>query len=340
MRALAAILVATLFLAGPAVAAERPFDRACMDDYGRDLCDSAMRAKIRASFGLPSVEELAAEGFEGVRVFTINGYSHDMPPVSILRRGAGPPKVEVSTGGVVRRTISTDASPWDWLLVETLSRLVTASPERQPKPAPSTNPGEISICLHAWVTITEVISNGRVVRRIRNACDGDPIFDGAFQLSTVALGAFQGCWKLDPAHYRNDSERLIGCAKLKGDNGYGAASLLNALEDSPVLQTRNAISPDRWLDADATVVWPGEALVSGRTPVAAAWTTHGGADPNVRIESVEAATFKTGTVVGVLYREMGRDQYEQASFRQDWVREEGVWRLTRWTVESFRPASP
>ena len=41
---------------------DEPFDRDCMDDYGRDLCDAALWSDIIASFELQPAEEVQQQG--------------------------------------------------------------------------------------------------------------------------------------------------------------------------------------------------------------------------------------------------------------------------------------
>ena len=91
-----AILLAATILLTPAAAgaAEPKFDRDCMDDYGRDLCDAKTLQAIRESFQAPPVETLAKDGWAGVRVYLVDGYSHDLPMVTIARKGDGPVEVE------------------------------------------------------------------------------------------------------------------------------------------------------------------------------------------------------------------------------------------------------
>ena len=71
----------------PIEVVEPEFDCDCMDDYGRNLCDRARWSAIVSSFGIEPAERVQQQGWRGVRVFTVNGYSHDMPMVSVFNRG-------------------------------------------------------------------------------------------------------------------------------------------------------------------------------------------------------------------------------------------------------------
>ncbi|MFZ5670065.1 MAG: hypothetical protein ACOY4K_11270 [Pseudomonadota bacterium] len=343
---IALALAAALAAAEPGAEAH-PFDRACMDDYGRDLCDPGMRAEIRAKFGVPSAEDLARQGFEGVRVFTVNGYSRDMPLISVLRRPMGQATLEVRVDGGA--TMTTPASAWTWRVADSLADLAKASPPHPPEipPAVSTKGGNddddvaITICLHAWVTVTEVISRGRVTTRIRNACGEDPLFDGSFFLSTLALRAFSGCFALNPLDYRNDSDRLIGCSHIKGKDGYTSAALYNAVRRSPPFGGSWGVTvlPEQWLAEDVVVEQVDEPDQAGRVAVAAAWPFRPGrGGVRLFVDSVDAG-FETGAVTGIVERDLEDGKLVSAPFTQHWVNTKGVWRLKRWTIGEFAPVT-
>lgn len=232
----------------------RHFDRDCMDDYGRRLCDPSQWATIVASFGLEPAEQVQAAGWRGVRVFTVNGYSVDMPAVSILASDmAGYGDASNATVNVRMAEEEGDSDPtiaqlnrpaWTdlWRQATELSRLTASSPERQSDESGAhvteqsfidEETGEedvvVSICLHAWVTVTEVLTDEGVVRRIRNACGTSPVFDASFELSAQALRGFPHCNHLEPGIFRNESSQLQGCLRLEGEGRIAAAEVANVV---------------------------------------------------------------------------------------------------------------
>ena len=232
----------------------RHFDRDCMDEYGRRLCDPSQWETIVASFGLEPAEQVQAAGWRGVRVFTVNGYSVDMPAVSILARDVDEYGVASNATVNVRMAeeegdsdptiaqLNRPAWPDLWSRATELSRLTVSSPERQ-----SDEPGahvterssideetgeeliEVSICMHAWVTVTEALTDEGVVRRIRNACGTNPLFEASFELSAQALRGFPHCNHLEPGLFRNESSQLQGCLRLEGEDRIAAAEVANVV---------------------------------------------------------------------------------------------------------------
>lgn len=328
---------------------DEPFDRDCMDDYGRDLCDPALWSDIIASFELQPAEEVQQQGWRGVRVFTVNGYSNDMPMVSVLAttfdRWGDPVDGKLEVRGAVYRNGDKVIAPmlereaWDGLYstAEWLQELVAGSSVRQsddePKPEPKQSDNDdsdvISICLHAWVTITESLTDQGVIRRIRNACGDDPVFDASFDFSAHALRGFPHCNHIDPATERNQSTQLQTCLALVGEDRIAAAELENQLSGGAgdLEGILEALAPDFKLviagtsqplsGAEAVDVLRGESFFDmqfGR------YQLEGAADRVV--------------VVGEIWRYFPEDddKTEVADLRETWVRRDGVWRLADMTI--------
>lgn len=328
---------------------DEPFDRDCMDDYGRDLCDAAMRAEILASFDLQPAEQVQEHGWRGVRVFTVNGYSNDMPMVSVLATTFdkwGDPvdgrlevrgQVYTNGGKVIAPMLEREA--WDGLYSTTrwLQELVAESSVRQSGDEPTPEPKQtdnddrdvISICLHAWVTITESLTDEGVTRRIRNACGDDPVFNASYDFSAHALRGFPHCNHIDPATERNESTQLQTCLALAGEDRVAAADLVNQLRAGAdgIDGVVEALAPDFKLfiadksqplsGATAVEVLRGESFVEmefGR------YQFEGGRD---RVSAV-----------GEIWRYPpdDGDKVELADLRETWVRRDGVWRLAEMTV--------
>lgn len=262
------------------------FNRACMDDYGRDLCDKGIWMGIVARFGLDTAELAQREGLRGVRVFTINGYSNDMPAVSILAstfdQHGEPENAELE----VRRQpfrdeskagpaiLKSAASPGLYERAADLQELVTASLERlaENDVGATTRPGAedkirgLTICLHAWVTVTESLTDEGVTRRIRNACGSDPLFNASYEMSAEALRGFSHCNHLDPENYRNESAQLERCFSLDGTDKVGAAEVTTIFDAS--INAAADLGP--YLSPDVRLTGPDLAHISGMPAVQAA----------------------------------------------------------------------
>lgn len=334
------LTLAAMLLAGPpeAAAKQPEFDRACMDARGRDLCRSEIFDAMRARVGAPSAESLARDGMEGVRVFMVNGYGVDQPMVAILWTGGAAPVIEarIDRGEDRPSTITLPGNHWHRATTGTLIRLVRISPSRQAVEQGLNAKGELAICLHAWVAVVEAIEGGRVHRRVRNACGDEPIFDGAFQFATVALGVSEACSAVDADSYRNDWGRLAVCPAIVGPNVNGAAAIYqlsvgNILDDGlhPAGETTDSLAPGAiWRSPDETV--------TGQAEVATAWRRFGaGAEARLWVRT---ATGKGPAVEvdGIVVRESGKLLCRAAS-RQSWRQTSGRWRLESWTLGPCLP---
>jgi len=344
-----ALALAAMLLAAPATEAKpapapADFDRACRDEYGRDLCDEAVRADIRRRFGVEPAEALAGRGVEGVRVFMVDGYSRDMPLISVLWADETAAPV-LETRVLTRdsfRVMTAPANRWTVESVGTLMRLTLTSEERVGRygpPAADGSPPPPVLCLHAWVSITEVLDAGRVHRRIRTACGDDAVFDGGYLLSTTALNGQDGCWALDASLYRNDSTRLVACASLMGDTPYDAAEIHNRLSGRVFARPGETALDDlsAMMAPDLTVRWPDQPASQGPTAVASAWHKRTQNPGRARLWIQSATASKQGvTVTGLLSEQRGEDESVEAAFSQTWTKDKRyIWRLTDWTIQPF-----
>jgi ketosteroid isomerase-like protein len=360
-RRLSALAAVALVLASAAPAlAQTPdddheYDRDCMDEYGRDLCDPAVWGMIVGYFGLESAEAAQAKGQRGVRVFTIDGYSQDMPMVSILAPRLqehgylDQPALEVRA--LVRPDVPNAGSTrigraaWSWIEgdAKRLENLVAASPARQSdaslplprKPDAVALNGDIvvvSSCKHAWVTVTESLTKDGVIRRVRHACGDDMLYEVSLAFSGYALRGFPHCNHIDPATQRNDSTHLQSCLALQGDDGIAAAEVLNVIQGDDV---RDIVDLANYLTPDAQLVWPGHAATKGPAEIAKAFADEFFSRSYFEAYRLEGAPERVA-VSGVLERYTD-DGLEMAAVEQTWRREAGNWRLARMTVAPFAP---
>lgn len=345
ISAVAGFMLALVLAPCPAFAQEsaeaedRPFDRDCMDDYGRDLCDAGQWATIVSSFGLEPADAVRAQGWRGVRVFTVDGYSQDMPMISILSRGEGEYEMPLASVLDVRGVgaINGQGPPpalrrGAWMNLQfaalNLQELVAKSTERQSDARPViaavqgdggvAEPEDLVICLHAWVTVTESLTDTGVLRRIRNACGEDPLFDAGLDLSGQALRGFPHCNHLDPAYYRNESAQLSACLILVGEDRIAAAEVLS-LVDGAFDGLLEFLAPDvRWLDSSGDVM-------AGRPAVDAPFSE---LFEDAHFVVTEVVGDADGVVVsGLLARYVGDGIRETTAVRQSWRRRGDRWML-------------
>lgn len=336
-----AIMVTPAFAQTPEEDIEDPpFDRDCMDEYARNLCNPEVMAKILTKFGMETAEQVQAQGWRGVRVFTVNGYSMDMPMISVLAKGEDKHGAPIDAVLEVRLDVYGGENPkpglltrpaWDnlyWVATD-LQDLVAKSPERVSDEETNTaasgdkDDDVIIVCLHSWVNVTESLTDTGVVRRIRDSCGNDPVYDAAFDLSAQALRGFPHCNHIDPANERNAFTQLATCMGLTGEDRIAAAEVL-ALFSADGFEHATDLIPH--LSANARIVLPGETKP---TPRAAAIKTLSAAPFDafsVYTYNIDGAPGRV-TVIGALDRDLEQG-YEISDMRQTWRKQDGLWRLT------------
>lgn len=337
-------LSAALAAAGPPTAAPK-FDRACMDEYGRNLCDSELRADIRAKFGVPEAEALAAQDVSGVRVFLVDGYSNDRPLVSVLRTGEAEPTLEVRVAGLGDKPMILSATPWRWAVAQTLAKTAAAEPETAPSRPPVSQTGNaLTVCLHAWVVVVEVIDEGKVTRRIRNACDDGAIFEGAYSLTTMALYAAPFCGELQLNAYGGDSSRLTDCALISGRERLSAVAVINRFKSGTLVrdeQISQAVLEDLFAP-DAILTQDQEPDVLGPPAISARWRAVFHGKDRIRFLSISGVAGEPGGVrvtgtIKTFRSESGRRVLQgEAPFTQDWRLVNRSWRIARWHIGALQ----
>ena len=325
-----------------AATVERRFDRDCMDDNGRDLCAPQKWHEIVASFQLEPAETVQSQGWRGVRVFTINGYAQDMPMVSVLHTeqsaGGYPSNAQLEVraaraAGVQVPILKRAAWPGLTFVAADIGKLATAAPVRQSARAVGASQAggddEIVMCLHAWVTVTEVLSDDGVLRRVRNACGDDPLYDAGYELSAKALRGFPDCNHLDPANYRNESAQLNRCMNLEGDDRLAAAEVLN-LMDGEVFDEPSRIA------AFVTA----ETRISGGPDGASLATALGFGEARVvRVYATSVRSLGNDVVVEGSTHWYGHedDNDKEADIRHVWRKLDGAWRIVEFSIGAWHP---
>ena len=224
---------------------------------------------------------------------------------------------------------------WFGILDETtrIAELATAAPVRQLVGGDRTLPGadddELVFCLHAWVSVTEVLNDKGVVRRIRNACGEDPLFDAGYELSAKALRGFPVCNHLDPANYRNESAQLDRCLILEGEDQIAAAEVLNLL-DGEIFEETSSITayaaPDIQISGTSGATSLSEALGLDDSRVVRLYTTS--------IRSV-GRDVVAESMVHRYGDEDGNDF--AADVQHGWRKTDGAWRLVEFSLGRWEP---
>lgn len=247
MKVVSAIWFGLTVLVGLAIqlpASAQPLaeEEACVADYGRVRCGLDEWDQVSEYFQLPDALQLQAEGWRGVRVYTIDGYSRLMPMVSVLWTGEAADDrdasgrlevrgVQTMTDAYVVRALERRA--W-WRAIDHAERaleLAASAPAELDYTPMQDDEGNIFICLHPWSAVAEILTAEGVSRLRRGGCQSDELlFEVLFDFSDLALNGFGHCNYLDPDLHRNESARLSRCLDLEGQNLVGAAEVANIVD--------------------------------------------------------------------------------------------------------------
>lgn len=304
----------------------------CLADYGRVYCELDEWHIVTRRFEMPDAGKLQQGGWRGARVFTIDGYGRLMPAVSVLwRREGGEARnldeqidfrgIRAVSDAYVIRSLRR-AAWWQavaqaqWVME--LAEGSPAEPDYDPEP---NEDGSISICMHGWDTVTEVLDEGGVSRFRRTACNPDELFEATYDFSDIAMDGFGPCNLLDPQHHRNDSARLARCLSLLGDH-VAAAEVAN-LFDGPINDDVQALGA---LTAPEFVLeWAEEGVFRGSAASAEL------------ARRLDEGDLWANDILGeaeVVYAQGGLNSAEHnAAMRQTWRRDPtGEWRLVHMVV--------
>jgi hypothetical protein len=267
----------------------------CKDDRGTDRCASAVQSRMRAMYGLPSIEDHARRGDEVRRVFYVDGYGRDLIAISFVRAPGRDPAAFIHFPRRIgeRGTPALQAPVPHRIWGDVLQRSGLFDREMLPR---ATDKQELNVCLHAWLFLAETNDPARadggdalVRRKVEDACQDGPVGAFATELQQMALPLFPHCDRLDPSQYRNAAAQLSACRLLSGDR-VAAAEVMNRTD-----ALRGFRSPsDREQIAglfghSVRIDWAGEQRELGMIPAGQYWADKlravGGA--NFYLEKVE-----------------------------------------------------
>ncbi len=271
MNWLAALLLIAMQGASPPAA-----DEDCRDDHGVDRCDAAQQARVRALFGVGTIEAHRDAGDQVRRVFYVDGYGRDVVAIAFVRRPGHDPEVRVhfkreeGVPDLPPLVAPVSADIWD-RQIERSSLF-----DRRLVPLSRPSEGEIVVCLHSWVYTVEASDPARpggeagvIRRRTEDACADGVTEVFAREISDAALPLFPHCALLQANQHRNAASRLAACAILSGDrhtaarvrNQVNELFYIDRMEDLPL------VAP--LFDYRTQVGWNGERYAGRETDGAA-----------------------------------------------------------------------
>jgi hypothetical protein len=238
-----------LLLAAPAHG-QSEVDRDCMDDRGADRCGAAQQARVRALYGVETLEAHRDAGDQVRRVFYVDGYGYDVAAIAFVRRPGHDPEVRVHVPpqegrpGPAPMVAPVPIDVWE-LLIER-SALFDRALVPRPEPARFEN-GEqlLTVCLHASVVTAEATDPAReggeaarLRRRTEGGCSRGTTGAFAREVSRAALPLLPHCALLNSSHHRGPAAQLAACHVLSGDRPAAA-------------QVRNQVEALSWADTMA-----------------------------------------------------------------------------------------
>lgn len=210
----------------------------CAAGVSREDCEAQFLAALLDRLGLPSAEDLAAQGYSGIRVFRSDAFGAIWPAVTALSRPADAYRRE---GFVEARTIHADGHVatltrpiWEggWRRTDQIVAAVADRPRPSPVPTWDRSSGAPppAVCLDPPSDLVEIISEGRIDRWVPAACVADPTFSQASALREMVAAAFPDCGYLPIEIYGHGLGRLRACLLLDGPDPLTAIPVLETLK--------------------------------------------------------------------------------------------------------------
>jgi len=322
------------------------FDSTCMDEYGRRLCDPRVWRAIVGSLGLKPAEDGLGKDAAELRIFMVDGYSHDLPAMVFSDLRGREPRLDIYTLGWARPSgepsFTVELGERDAFQAVRLARAATRSPISAAEvdstpPADADEVSSLVICLHPWTTVIEVIEKTGVTRRIRNGCHTDDLFRLAASFGDRALAYLPECQILEAGRYRGAHGVIDSCATLSGDIAT-AAQLRMKIDTHDVRSWAGAADPDlpAILADDLKLRLEGRDLSGAEARAALSGFTGTQFTGPVRAASSRDVTLE-GEIMR--YDPPGADEPAAlyAPVTQRWVRQGGDWRLAEMQVGAFAP---
>ena len=289
-----------------AAAATQPVPDDCRDDRGSDRCATAAQAKMRALYGLPSIEEHQRAGDQVRRVMYVDGYGRDVVAISFVRAPGREPIASVyfprREGEAAMEPLRAAVPNGVWedilrrsgLFDRTLEPLAKAEPE---------------ICLHSWVFVVEANDPGRanytppaLRRKTEDACSNG-LARAYAEVERAALPLFPHCARLDPDQHRNEATQLAACRILRGDR-MAAAEVMNRANELRFVrgvEDRQRIAS--LFAHSVTIDWQGERASAGMLDAAALWARKLGEAPaNLFISDIQGLAADRARLTGFFSR--------------------------------------
>lgn len=325
----------------------------CRDDRGTNRCSDAEQERMRALYGVRSIEAHRDAGDQLRRVFYVDGYGRDLIMIAFLRSPGSDPTAWVH---YPRR----EGQPWPEPMKAAVPQAIWDRVIRRSEDFHRTyallsgeDPESRSICLHGWVYAIEALDRPRgrlpaeLRRKTESACENGPGSEFAEELAALALALFPHCAAIDLEKQRNEATVLDLCRVLSGDR-LAAAEVLNLANGFLQLQDSDDAYRIRGAFADQTAIeWAGERYTGPGYRAAEFWLSQlQRRTTNLYIAGIEGRSADQVLLTGTLARSAdtprGRNTgYEQARVEQSWRRDNnGEMRLERAVVSAWQPSSP
>lgn len=329
-----------------AAPAERHAARAdCRGDRRIECWEAERRPRVRELFGTKAVEEFERTGDQLRRAYYVDGYDRDVVAIEFVRPRGADPSLTVrfpKSASNPRQPLTAPVPLADWQdVLETSAHFDRALVKTSKK----SKPGEIVICVHAWVYTVEAVDPpeqempAQVRRRSQNACDEGLVQAYAIDLSKLAARLIPPCDVLNRSDYRNEADLLSSCGMLAGDR-MSAAVVLNAARplrniwdeaDFPRLsglfdyRTKINWAGQAYSGNEAAQFWARKASEGARTP------TH------LSIRQVIGESATRVRLRGRLSRYVENGAYEEADVEQLWELDSAESQIRQATVGPFKP---
>jgi hypothetical protein len=343
MRFLIFALVSILVLPGQAVAQRYWAPNQvpdCSQAASGEECRAVSLSLLLDKLQMPTAEQVAQQGYQGIRLFRYDAFGVIWPAASILTRPVNEHRregmvhaVTIHADGVLA---SLERPVWEgaWREMDRLIEGILSRPPQEYVPPPPAGPDQPPIlhCLDPPRIVIEVIHEGEVRRWWPDTCRSDEATALASRIPELIAAAFPTCGHFDIARYGWSIGRLRACLQVSGADPIAAAQVMQILMPGVSGDTRVAYEVERQADDVTLLALDGRSFI-GRDAVVQAMQNGALGDRWLRI--MRATGTDTGVAVdGELLRVGELNQPDAIPVQIQWTRNgNGEWRIERWTVD-------
>lgn len=265
-----ALMPLLLLLAGPGEVVPD-----CSDVQRQDLCVAGDFAALRGLYGVPSAEEVTADGTQMVRAVFSSIGDRPIRLVTAIRRPGERPHLEsvslsIPLAGEASSTLIADLTDEEWQELVDESKLIGLNPLPEVDAS-----GNIVPCFAGYKATVETMIDGTRHENTQDNCPGSKAANLAGRLLTMMLASDLSCSLLDTSSVSSALYLLDWCHSFQGNRNAAAQTFNRITEDaftSPRWATTSEL--ESLFHPEAELHWSPDKFDRGVAKAACSWQEH------------------------------------------------------------------